>query len=222
MRIESGVGDTAPAPRGDRHPGGDHPARVTGVGQRVEVGSRSGGQLTRIHFSRPLSRGSRSAQGNARRMPRRRTSIAASPLVRTTTFHPRRKSGDVEGAGQRHQTSELTAALADRPSAMKRRDELEAIVEGWTSDRDKHEVMALGLPASVRRCPRLRRGEANEHLRGRGMIVDVEHPRVGACDPAADRLSASSTEVTRAPLLGEHNAEILGKVCGLERRSWRS
>ena len=29
------------------------------------------------------------------------------------------------------------------------------------------------------------------------------------------RLSASSTEVTRAPLLGEHNAEVLGKVCGL-------
>jgi formyl-CoA transferase len=29
------------------------------------------------------------------------------------------------------------------------------------------------------------------------------------------RLSAWSTEVTRAPLLGEHNAEILGKVCGL-------
>ena len=29
------------------------------------------------------------------------------------------------------------------------------------------------------------------------------------------RMSASPTEVTRAPLLGEHNAEVLGKVCGL-------
>jgi formyl-CoA transferase len=29
------------------------------------------------------------------------------------------------------------------------------------------------------------------------------------------RLSASSTEATRAPLLGEHNAEVLGKLCGL-------
>ena len=29
------------------------------------------------------------------------------------------------------------------------------------------------------------------------------------------RLSASSTKLTRAPLLGEHNAEVLGKVCGL-------
>ena len=35
------------------------------------------------------------------------------------------------------------------------------------------------------------------------------------------RMSASSTEVTRAPLLGEHNAEVLGRVRGLARTSWR-
>ncbi len=52
----------------------------------------------------------------------------------------------------------------------------------------------------------------------RGMIVDIEHPTRGRmATPASPiRLSASSTEVTRAPLLGEHNAEILGKVCGLD------
>ena len=47
--------------------------------------------------------------------------------------------------------------------------------------------------------------------------LDVEHLTRGrmATPGSPIRLSASSTEVTRPPLLGEHNAEILGKVCGL-------
>ena len=96
---------------------------------------------------------------------------------------------------------------------------MEAIVEGWTSKRDKHEVMALLGAAGVPCGAVLDSAEvmANEHLRGRGMIVDIEHPTRGrmATPGSPIRLSASSTEVTRAPLLGEHNAEILGKVCGL-------
>jgi crotonobetainyl-CoA:carnitine CoA-transferase CaiB-like acyl-CoA transferase len=40
---------------------------------------------------------------------------------------------------------------------MKRRDELDAIVEGWTSKCDKHEVMALlgaaGVPAAPSSTP---------------------------------------------------------------------
>ena len=102
---------------------------------------------------------------------------------------------------------------------MARRDEVEAIVEGWTSKRDKHEAMALLGAAGVPCGAVLDSDEvmANEHLRGRGMIVDVEHPTRGRMPTPGSpiRLSASSTEVTRAPLLGEHNAEILGKVCGL-------
>ena len=49
------------------------------------------------------------------------------------------------------------------------------------------------------------------------MIVDVDHPTRGRMSiPGSPiRMSASPTEVTRAPLLGEHNAEVLGKVCGL-------
>jgi formyl-CoA transferase len=110
--------------------------------------------------------------------------------------------------------------LADRAERMRRRDELEAIVEGWTSKRDKHEVMALLGAAGVPCGAVLDSDEvmANEHLRGRGMIVDVEHPTRGRmATPASPiRLSASSTQVARAPLLGEHNAEVLGKVCGLD------
>jgi formyl-CoA transferase len=97
--------------------------------------------------------------------------------------------------------------------------ELDAIVEAWTGKRTKHEVMALLGDAGVPCGAVLDSDEvmSNEHLRGRGMIVDVEHPTRGRMPTPGSpiRLSASSTEITRAPLLGEHNAEILGKVCGV-------
>ncbi len=61
---------------------------------------------------------------------------------------------------------------------------------------------------------------SNEHLRGRGMIVDVEHPTRGRMTMLGSpiHLSASPTDVTRAPLLGEHNAEVYGRLLGLGER----
>jgi formyl-CoA transferase len=109
--------------------------------------------------------------------------------------------------------------LADRAERLARGAELDAIVEAWTGKRTKHEVMELLGAAGVPCGAVLDSDEvmSNEHLRGRGMIVDVEHPTRGRMPTPGSpiRLSASSTAVTRAPLLGEHNAEILGRVCGV-------
>ena len=224
MRIESGIGDTAT---------GLHAAigilaaivqrSVTGVGQRIEVAQQDVVvNLTRIHF--------RDHYLGVSPVPRKgnRSPVAApSNIYRCQPFgpndyvfihvaNPEMWKGLVSVIAQ----PELAdPRLTDRAERMARRDEIEALIESWTGKRTKHDVMALLGAAGVPCGAVLDSDEvmSNEHLRGRGMIVDIEHPTRGRmATPASPiRLSASSTEVTRAPLLGEHNEEILGRVCGL-------
>ena len=54
--------------------------------------------------------------------------------------------------------------------------------------------------------------------RKRRFIVDLEHPRRGPYPMPGNpvRLSDSPTEVGRSPLLGEHNAEVYGRLLGIK------
>jgi formyl-CoA transferase len=99
------------------------------------------------------------------------------------------------------------------------REALNAVVEAWTRQRSKHEVMRLMGDAGVPCGATLDTGEvlADPHLRERDMIVDVEYPTRGTYQTVGMpvKLSASPAEVTRPPLLGEHTAEVLGALCGV-------
>jgi len=97
-----------------------------------------------------------------------------------------------------------------------RREEVDALVEGWTSERSKHDVMKILAGAGVPCGACLDTGEvlSDPHLRARDMIVEVEHPVRGPYVTAGNpvKLSASPTTITMAPLLGQHRHEILKEL----------
>src|SRR5271157_3064513 len=100
------------------------------------------------------------------------------------------------------------------------RAELNAIVEAWTRQRGKHEVMRLmgdaGVPCGA--CQDTGEVLADAHLKEREMIVDVDYPTRGIYQTVGCpiKLSDSPVAVSRPPLLGEHTDVLLESLCGIE------
>ena len=102
-------------------------------------------------------------------------------------------------------------------------DRLDAIIAGWTADRDKYDVMhtlqAVGVPAGPALDGRdlLR----DEHFRARGYFEAVDHhPDTGLGRreyvSRGWRMSDSDVRIRKsAPLLGEDNPYVLAQLLGL-------
>ena len=197
---------------------------ATGVGQRVEVAQQDAVvNLLRIHL--------RDTYADGKPVPRRgNTSSAAAPsnLYRCRPFGPNDYVFIHCATVEMWRTlTEFCGRpeLGDDPRYADRRDrvqfmaEIDAMIEAWTEKRTKHEVMEILASAGVPCGAVLDSGEilTNEHLRQRGFIVDLEHPQRGKFPMPGNpvRMSESPTELERAPLLGEHNAEVYGKLLGL-------
>src|SRR5262249_270130 len=92
-------------------------------------------------------------------------------------------------------------------------------IEAWTEKHTKREAMEILAGAGVACGAVLDSSEvlADEHLRARGMVVDLEHPDRGRFPMPANpiHLSASPTQLRAAPRLGEHNGEVSGRLLGL-------
>ncbi len=109
--------------------------------------------------------------------------------------------------------------FTDRKSRREHFEELVAIVESWTSQRTKQEVMRILGEADVPCGAVLDSVELlnDPHLREREMIVTINHPVRGKVTmPGCPvKLEDSPVEVKSAPLLGQHNAEVYSSLLGL-------
>jgi formyl-CoA transferase len=115
----------------------------------------------------------------------------------------------------------LTDARFSTPAARSQnRQALGEILEAWTSQRNKHEVMETLASAGAVCGAVLDTAEVleNPHLRSRGMVQEVEHPTRGryAMLGCPVRLSASPVEIRPAPRHGEHTAEVLTQLAGCD------
>ena len=94
--------------------------------------------------------------------------------------------------------------------------DVDALVEGWTSERSKHEAAKILAEAGVPCGACLDTGEvlADPHLHARDMIVEVEHPVRGRYVTVGNpvKLGASPTTIGPAPLLGQHRREVLAEL----------
>jgi formyl-CoA transferase len=225
LRTEAGLGDTG---AGLHCAIGILAALVqrtrTGEGQRVEVAQQDAVlNLVRIHLREHYVTG--------QPVPRRgNRSVAAGPsnLYRCRPFGPNdyvfihcatldmwRTLTRILGRPELGDDPRL----ADRQARAEHAGEIDPLIEAWTEKRTKHEAMEILAGAGIPCGAVLDSGEvlSDPGLVERGMVVDLEHPMRGrfAMPGNPVHLSASPTTVTRAPLLGEHNAEVYGGWLGL-------
>jgi len=109
---------------------------------------------------------------------------------------------------------------AKPPERLDKLNEIFSTIEQWTMTKSKFEVMEICNPHDIPVGPILSIKEISEDegLFATGTMVKVDHPERGAYLSVGCpiKLSDSSTEVTRSPLLGEHTVEILGQVLGYD------
>lgn len=99
-------------------------------------------------------------------------------------------------------------------------DELDRLIEGWTTEHSHYEVMEMLQRAGVAAGPSLSPQElmSDPHLKERGFFLEMDHPEVGrrlmVGLPA--RLSSNPfLNYEHSPLLGEHNQYVFGELLGL-------
>jgi formyl-CoA transferase len=110
--------------------------------------------------------------------------------------------------------------FATPPARLDKLNQIFERIEQWTMTKTKFEVMDICNPHDIPVGPILSTKELieDEGLRATGTIVECDHPERGRYVSVGCpiKLSDSSVEVERSPLLGEHTTEILKDVLGYD------
>ncbi len=108
--------------------------------------------------------------------------------------------------------------FSTRGARKKNEAELDRLIEEWTRDRDRDWMVAKFEEAGLAVAPSRNARDlyADRQLRERGSFVTVAHPELGDLElvGAPWKMSDAPPPDSPAPLLGEHNHEILEELLG--------
>ncbi len=111
---------------------------------------------------------------------------------------------------------EDTPMLADPRTRMADPEGFDALISMWLAGRNKWDISKQAQELRLAFTPVLSPHEIaeDEQIKARGYFAEAEHPAMGLVSyPGAPaKLSATPWKSGRAPLLGEHNEEIYGKL----------
>lgn len=100
-------------------------------------------------------------------------------------------------------------------------DRLDSCINAWAAERSLSDALesliACGVPAAALADPRTI--HSHPHFVARGFFEDAPHPVVGSVPIAGMPFRMSGVErwiVNPAPLMGQHNQEVLGGLLGLD------
>ena len=112
--------------------------------------------------------------------------------------------------------------FANLPARKENEDALDEIVEGWTREHTKSEVMKSLQGWDVGAIATFTNADLyhDDHLAARGFFTWDEHPVQGRAKMPAQpwKMSATPLSMTRSgPMMGEHNGYVLEELLGLSR-----
>jgi len=138
--------------------------------------------------------------------------------VAIAIFNDQQWEGFCRAVGEEWTQEERFATFLGRKA---HEDELDRLIESWTSQREAGEVMELlqahGVPAGVVQSA-ADVLDCDPHLKARGYYRYLDHPEAGrtAYDGSGFRLhSTPGGPIAPAPLLGQHTEYVCKEVLGL-------